>query len=135
MKVVITLLILFFVCIELSAQVNRTFFDGWAGIAEDVSLVHENELERQTKIRRASELIMATSLEYFPNPAEESLTVKPKFEGSYDLIIRTSQGMKIWGNQNLRGAAEIDLSKLTPGMYLLDYRSQTRRIVEIFFKR
>ncbi|MDH3651069.1 MAG: T9SS type A sorting domain-containing protein [Saprospiraceae bacterium] len=135
MRTLLSLLILFFISNICIAQLQHSIFDSWHGISEDVSLAEEVERKREQKILRATQLIKETSLEYYPNPADNSLMVKPKFEGPYDLKIRTSEGFRIWANDNLRGVAEIDLDKLTPGIYLLDYRSQAKRIVELLVKK
>jgi hypothetical protein len=56
---------------------------------------------------------------YYPNPADKTVLIQAPQSGRYDIVILNIQGQMLLRETQGQTTSEIDVSKLSPGMYFI----------------
>jgi hypothetical protein len=70
-----------------------------------------------------------TNLIFYPNPADETITIELKHAGkSNKVTILDLSGRLVIENSIILGKNEISVRDLTPGMYYIRYENRTQKL-------
>ncbi|MFI5204635.1 MAG: T9SS type A sorting domain-containing protein, partial [Flavobacteriales bacterium] len=75
------------------------------------------------------------SISIYPNPADEQITLSLKgITGTVDVSLENMLGERIINRTNVSATAQLDVSSLAEGMYLLKIRSDKTRVYRVVIK-
>lgn len=75
-----------------------------------------------------------TNITVYPNPATQKITVKTNLKESYRISLYNLKGEKLKTKPRNTGNSNIDIRTLSPGIYLLEIRSETQHAVKRIIK-
>ena len=98
---------------------------GWGKVD---ALAAVNEALSRVDIKDVDEEWLTKSLQVFPNPAHASITIYTGRHTAEEVSIYSIEGRKLL-RQQIAGEAQIDISRLTKGVYLVKCGGRTAKVV------
>lgn len=80
------------------------------------------------------ETVFGKTVRVYPNPAKTTLEVESPEGGDGNYVIRDIHGKAVAAGSLTRSKAQVDVSALTPGMYLISVSRGGRSVTKVFIK-
>ena len=100
-------------------------------ITSDLGTVYYDNLYFHKGTTMSSNTFTANDVKIYPNPASNELFIG--FEGTIDFVrVHNLQGQQV---MNMNNVNKLDVSSLTPGMYMITVGSQNQQVTKKFVKK